>query len=208
MAAYMKNQFPFLGLKRPAWEPLAADFFTNAPNDEAWLHEAARLLWAQPEREFAYVAAQLLKKKKKFLTPETLLLLEELIPQNAWWDSVDALAGHVLGPLVLCVPALQVEMDRWSVHENHWLRRAAILHQLGHKSRTDEARLFAYCRANAAESDFFLRKGIGWALRTYASTNPDAVLAFVAENRETLSPLSVGAGSPQASLGSRVHSLP
>jgi 3-methyladenine DNA glycosylase AlkD len=29
--------------------------------------------------------------------------------------------------------------------------------------------------------DFFIRKAIGWALRTYAHTSPEAVRMFVAE---------------------------
>jgi 3-methyladenine DNA glycosylase AlkD len=191
MAAYMKNRFSFLGLKRPEWEPLVFPLFADAPTDEAGLGESARLLWAQPEREFVYVSAALLKKKSKTLTPETLELLEELIPQKAWWDSVDALTCHVLGPLVLKFPELQTQMDRWSECENLWLRRAAILHQLGHKKRTNTERLFGYCRANAAHEDFFIRKAIGWSLRTYAYTDPVAVRVFVHENREALSPLSL-----------------
>jgi 3-methyladenine DNA glycosylase AlkD len=191
MAAYMKDQFPFLGLKRPAWEPRVVILFADASADETWLHATARLLWAQPEREFVYITAALLKKKKKVLTEATLPLLEELIPEHAWWDSVDALTGHVLGPLTLKLPALQSEMDRWSQHDNLWIRRAAILHQLGHKKQTDTARLFGYCRANAVQKDFFIRKAIGWALRTYGYTDPAAVRTFVTENEANLSVLSV-----------------
>ncbi len=191
MAAYMKDQFPFLGLKRPEWEPLLFSLLADAPTDEAGLNEAARLLWAQPEREFVYVAAALLKKKAKTLTPASLSLLEELIPQKAWWDSVDALTCHVLGPLVLKFPELQTDMDRWSECDSLWLRRSAILHQLGHKKNTDARRLFGYCHANASHPDFFIRKAIGWALRTYAYTDPSAVRTFVQENQEILSPLSV-----------------
>jgi 3-methyladenine DNA glycosylase AlkD len=191
MAAYMKDQFLFLGLKRPEWEPLIFPLFADAPTGEAGLSESARLLWAQPEREFVYVAAALLKKKSKALTPTALDLLEDLIPQKAWWDSVDALTCHVLGPLVLKFPELKTEMDRWSECESLWLRRAAILHQLGHKKNTDTERLFGYCRNNSTHPDFFIRKAIGWALRTYACTNPSAVRTFVQSNQEILSPLSV-----------------
>lgn len=44
--------------------------------------------------------------------------------------------------------------------------------------------------ANAGDNDFFLRKGIGWALREYAKTAPGWVRAFVAAHEAELSPLS------------------
>ena len=40
------------------------------------------------------------------------------------------------------------------------------------------------------ETEFFIRKAIGWALRDYARTDPVAVAAFVTEHREDLSGLS------------------
>ena len=56
--------------------------------------------------------------------------------------------------------------------------------------RTDAERLFGYCARRAGHDDFFVRKGIGWALRQYARTDPDAVRRFVAEHDGELSGLS------------------
>ena len=56
---------------------------------------------------------------------------------------------------------------------------------------TDTERLFGYCARQAGHPDFFVRKAIGWALRHYARTDPDAVREFVSSNRGILSPLSV-----------------
>ena len=55
---------------------------------------------------------------------------------------------------------------------------------------TDEPRLFRYCLARAHEREFFIRKAIGWALREYAKTDPDAVRRFVLDNREVWSGLT------------------
>ena len=70
------------------------------------------------------------------------------------------------------------------------MARSAILHQLSYKDYNDPERLFAYCLARAGEPDFFYRKAIGWALRQYARTDPDAVAAFCTQYRSALSPLS------------------
>ncbi len=64
--------------------------------------------------------------------------------------------------------------------------------QLGSKADT---RLLADCiTANLAGSRFgaelFVRKGIGWALREHAKTDPDWVRAFVSRHAARLSPLS------------------
>jgi 3-methyladenine DNA glycosylase AlkD len=191
MAKYMKNRFPFLGLPRPDYQALAKPLLQSVGKtaDEPWLLEVARLLWELPEREYQYLAVGVLRAGSRRLGPGSLEVLERLLTHKTWWDSVDGLAAKVVGPLVLRYPELKAEMDRWSRHHDFWLRRAAILHQLGYKEKTDPERLFAYCAANAADREFFIRKGIGWALREYAKTDPEAVWAFVAAH-PGLSPLS------------------
>jgi 3-methyladenine DNA glycosylase AlkD len=41
------------------------------------------------------------------------------------------------------------------------------------------------------DRDFFMRKGIGWALRDAARSHPDEIRAFVAAHRERMSGLSL-----------------
>ncbi len=72
-----------------------------------------------------------------------------------------------------------------------WLVRAALLHQLRYRERTDTERLFGYCLRHSGHPDFFIRKAIGWCLREYAKTDPDAVRAFLAREQGRFAPLSV-----------------
>jgi 3-methyladenine DNA glycosylase AlkD len=181
MAAYLRDQFPFLGLPhpvvqahlRPLWPQLKPHV------TEALLGDLARGLWKLPEREFQYAALDLLYRFRRLLTPSSLPLIEELLQAKSWWDSVDALTTKVLWEIVAAHPSTRRDMDRWSRHANLWVRRAAILHQLKAKQSTDAKRLFRYCAENARDEEFFIRKAIGWALREYAKTDATAVWAFV-----------------------------
>lgn len=193
MAAYMKNHFSFLGIPQPKRNQLLKPLFAKIKGkvDETWLHQAALSLWALPEREFQYVASELLWEGRKVLSPKSLELAEELLVQKSWWDSVDSLCSDLIGPLVLRFPELKTEMDRFSSHPNFWLRRVALIHQLSYKDQTDAERLFEYCLANATDQEFFVRKGMGWALRQYAYTNPTAVYEFVEQYKDKLSALTI-----------------
>ena len=84
----------------------------------------------------------------------------------------------------------QRPMDDWLGHTSLWVRRVAMLHQLGWKVQTDQARLFRYALALAPETDFFIRKAIGWALRDHARTQPEAVRTFLADHAHVLSGLT------------------
>ena len=186
MIAYMKGKFAFLGiqtpLRREASLPLIRAFAGNPI-------EAAEAVWVLPEREYQYVAIDLLRRHSKRLNSEHLPALEALVQQKSWWDSVDGLAV-VIGGIVLRQPELADQMDRLIASPNLWLRRVALLHQLEWKEHTDEARLFDYCRQCAGEKEFFIRKAIGWSLRQYARTHPAAVRNFLTHHREKLSELS------------------
>ncbi len=187
MARYMKGASAFAGVPTPqrrAIAKIALDGWRPASADELALF--ARVLWAEAERECCYVAADELRRHHRVAT---LGLCEELITTRSWWDSVDPLTVTV-GRLFLRDPAVVAAMDRWIEDENIWRIRTALICQLGHKGETDTERLFRYCAHQARHREFFVRKAIGWALRDYARTDPEAVRAFVAAHPE-LSPLSV-----------------
>ncbi len=186
MAAYMQGRFPFLGVQTP--ERRKASRLLIRSVTENPVHLAIRL-WTLPEREYQYVACDLLRHHAPSLQPEDLPALESLLTEKSWWDTVDGLAVSI-GTLVLRHPAQVSRMDRLIASENFWLRRTALLHQLSWKGATDEKRLYDYCLSCADDREFFIRKAIGWALRQYARSNPESVATFLRQHGEKLSALS------------------
>lgn len=191
MAAYMKDHFPFFGIKagprRTAAKPILQ---ASAHADADQLLAFAAACWNEPEREFHHTAVDVLRKRAAMLEPDQLDDLGELIMAKSWWDTVDGLAAWVVGPLVARHRDLVHVMDDWAEDENLWLARTALLHQLGYKTDTDAERLFRYATDLAPHTDFFIRKAIGWALRQYARTDAEAVRRFVEANADQLSGLT------------------
>jgi 3-methyladenine DNA glycosylase AlkD len=189
----MKHHFSFIGIPTPIRRKLIKTVEVSAAQQcsEADLLTLTQALWQQPEREFHYCAIELLIRAQAKLSLAALPVIEQLICTQSWWDSVDTLASKVVGDLARREPALIAQLDQWQTSPQLWLRRTAIIYQLGWKADTDVARLFQACRANRADTDFFIRKAIGWALRQYARTAPQAVIEFVAQTTHPpLSPLS------------------
>lgn len=192
MKAYMLDQFEFLGIRAgPRRDALKGLPKFTGTSDE--LLQLAEALWRLPEREFQYAAIDLLARHHKRLAMSDLPRLLQCVQARSWWDTVDGLAG-VVGDVVLRAKATQADpqqaMDACLTHPHLWVRRVAMLHQLGWRDHTDTARLFAYALALAPEKDFFIRKAIGWALRDHARQQPDAVRAFLAQHTDRLSGLT------------------
>jgi 3-methyladenine DNA glycosylase AlkD len=191
MRAYMRDAFPFLGIKSARRRELAKQVLRGLPAPaEADLRAVALACWAQPAREYQYFAVDWLVRHAKLPGPGFLPTLETLVTTRSWWDTVDPLATRVAGGIVARHPTAVSTMDKWAADDNLWLARVALLHQMHYKADTDTERLFGYCTALAEHKDFFIRKAIGWALRQYARTDPEAVRAYVARTPQ-LSGLSV-----------------
>jgi 3-methyladenine DNA glycosylase AlkD len=187
--AYMRDQFPYLGIPSPRLKELIRGL--KLPKlEEKTLGDLSLSLWELPEREYQYVALSQLRRNAKAVGPSFLDTAKMLIVTKSWWDTVDELASHLVGVMVAQHPELGKVMDDWVTDENMWLARTAILHQNRYKTATDAEKLFRYCTMQAAHPDFFIRKAIGWALRSYAYTDPEAVRTFVRANEDKLSGLS------------------
>ncbi|RNB85976.1 DNA alkylation repair protein [Brevibacillus fluminis] len=190
MSAYMRNLFPFLGIKTPKRAELLRAFLKENGKPAAdELEAVVRELWALPEREYQYIALALLEKQSKALPRDAIGLFENLIADKSWWDTVDVLAAHLVGAYFRQHPEqIPVYIEKWLSSDNLWLRRTAILFQLSYKGATDLPLLFQIIDRCLPSDEFFIQKAIGWALREYTKTDPAPVLAFL-ESRQ-LPPLS------------------
>ena len=190
--AYMRNLFPFMGIRMPELAVIYRDATADLPppTGDAELAAVALACWEPSEREYQYIGTTHLQRHVRRATPGFVPTLERLVTTRSWWDTVDALATNVAGPLVSAYPALRAVTDRWVESENIWLARTAILHQDRYRERIDPDLLFAYCLRRAGDREFFIRKAIGWALRSYAKVRPEAVARFLTEHGDALSGLS------------------
>ena len=192
MQAYMKSTMPYLGVRVPEVRQVTRGLCAERPFTMLdGLRDTVVALWhGAVFREERYAATALcdVPSARALRSPALLGLYRELIVSGEWWDHVDELS-HRVGELVAGWPAqIRPVVHGWIHDDDHWLRRTAIICQLGAKGATDLDLLTESIEANAAEADFFLRKAIGWALRDYARTDADWVRAFVATH--DLSPLS------------------
>jgi 3-methyladenine DNA glycosylase AlkD len=195
MQAYMKSAMPYHGVPSPTLKAVARALFADVPlpSVDLWRRHVLELWRGASFREERYAALILAadRRARSFQTPELLPLHEELVVTGAWWDYVDEVASHLIGPILLAHPAeMAPAMRSWSQSEDLWKRRASIISQLRFKSQTDLELLYDCIGPSIGSREFFLRKAIGWALRECAKTDPEAIRRYVAENR-ALSGLSM-----------------
>ncbi|MEQ8840774.1 MAG: DNA alkylation repair protein [Acidimicrobiales bacterium] len=197
---YMKSEMPFHGVAMPdvrrITASLARDFpFADRANWEATVLEVWR---HATHREQMYVATQLAAHRpyRRWLDGGCLPMIEEMIVTGAWWDHVDALASDHMGAMLASDPdTVHPVMWQWATDDLErdgamWRRRTSIICQLSFKDDTDLDLLFHAIEASMDSKEFFLRKAIGWALRQYARTDADEVIAFVDRFEDRLSGLS------------------
>jgi 3-methyladenine DNA glycosylase AlkD len=194
MQKYMKSPMPFRGVAKPARRKLLRVAVAEHPVSDEWaLRGAATALWDGAEfREERYLAISLvdIPRHARLVDPSWVPVFQHWVVSGSWWDFTDEIASRRIGPLLRSHPGeLTPVIKGWITDPDRWLRRTSVICQLGAGPDTDLALLTEAIEANATDTDFFLRKGIGWALRQYARTDPEWVRTFVAAHPR-LSPLT------------------
>jgi len=195
--AYMKSAMPFHGISAPELRvllrPVLDDPAYRIEGRREW-EATVRELWdGATHREERYAAIALTEHRayRPWQDPEALALYAHMVRTGAWWDLVDVIASDRVGLILLCAPdEVAPVVQQWARGDDLWLRRTAILSQIKARARTDTTLLRECIEPNLADPSFWIRKAIGWALRSYARTDPDWVRAEVDRWGEGLSGLS------------------
>lgn len=196
---YMKSEMPYHGITTPEQRAILRPLLAEHRMDTATQWEATvRELWdGATHREQRYAALGLARHRayRSFRTAAALPLYRHLVVTGAWWDYVDEIASHLVGEVLRAEPTVvRPVLLSWAQDDDLWLRRTAILAQLGSKADTDldllATAITASLEGSRHGSEFFIRKAIGWALREQAKTDPEWVRAFLARHHARLSGLS------------------
>ena len=184
MQSYMKSAMPYLGVSAVPLRQVCKALFGTLRYDSAaeWQSEVLAIWRGARFREERYAAIELtgIRAARTFQRMASLPMYEELIVAGAWWDYVDAIAGQRFWAILGSDrEPMKQAMLGWATDDNMWKRRSAILCQLRAKGETDLDFLFACIAPSIGSTEFFLRKAIGWALRQYAWTDPEAVIRYV-----------------------------
>lgn len=176
--AYLKSDLEHLGTSVPVIRRVTRAALAKRgalSHDE--IIELARALWSRPVHERRMAAVEVLEARSKQLVPGDLELIERFLREARGWALVDGLSASVVGPLVERFPELQAELDRWAKDEDFWIRRSALLARLLslRAGRGDFVAFARHADAMLEETEFFVRKAIGWVLREASKKRPDAV---------------------------------
>ena len=198
MSAYMLNKFKHIGIRTPERRKIFRAFFKEYKKEQEksekidW--DFINNCWKNEYRELQYSALDYLQAMKNILTDKDIPKLKTLALSKSWWDTIDCL-DMIIGEIALKYPKVNDTIIKWNVDENIWLRRIAIDHQLLRKEKTNVELLEKIIKNNFGQTEFFINKAIGWALRDYSKTNPKWVRDFIEKNKDKMAKLSIKEGS-------------
>lgn len=194
MESYMRNKFKFYGLKTPERRKSYHDLIklekANKKIDWKFLDQA----WVDEHREAQYFVCDYLIALEKYLKFEDIDHIFNYVKSKQWWDTIDSLIKPI-GNIGLRDDRVSDLMLVWSKDDDFWVRRVAIEHQLLRKDKMNVELLNAILENNLGNSEFFINKVIGWALRDYSKTNPDWVKNFISKHHTEMATLSIKEGS-------------
>jgi 3-methyladenine DNA glycosylase AlkD len=191
--AYMKSAMPYYGLTSPQLRQVTRQVFADHPLEtfDGW-RDTTLAMWREAtraEERYAALALAADRRYRRYRDITMLPMYEEFIVTGAWWDYVDTVVGTLIDELLdTDRETLTPILLQWSTDENLWKRRASIIAQIKKKDGTDLSLLYACIEPNRGDKEFFIRKAIGWALRSYAWVDLDEVERYC--DTHELSPLS------------------
>ncbi len=198
MQAYMKSTLPYFGIPSPRLKAVLKPVLAEPLATRADWESSVTTLWEEATHREEWYAALALAGHRHYRVhqdPAAIDLYRRLITTGAWWDVVDDLAAHKVGPILLRhFDEVSPVIGDWAVCDDLWLRRTAIICQIGAKLDTEldllDLALSSNLEGSAFGHVFWIRKAVGWALRQYARTDPGWVRAWVAGHDAELSGLS------------------
>ncbi len=195
MAAYHKAKRAYLGVSNPEIDALVRRWKQGA--DTETLVASARALWRSDIHEARVAAAKILSKPR---FDDDAGVWAEI---STWVADFDAwaIADHACKAGSFRLLAVRTRLDdvaAWTVHENMWVRRAALVTTLpwarmaspDKRDRAIRARILGWAGQYTRETEWFMQKVVGWWLRELSKRNVAPVTGFLNAHGDNMKPFA------------------
>ncbi|MBD3223875.1 MAG: hypothetical protein GF313_04050 [Caldithrix sp.] len=189
---YHKSDLQFMGWTTPQMRQLASHLLQERSTPQSFF-DLCDALWQQPIFETRMLVTILFEKRiKQFFQAADFERFYPLLRDCDGWALTDNLAIKGLGAFLFRFPRYHAHVDGWKTDSHLWVRRAGILRFITPvRYKADwPSRMEAILIHHFAETDFFIRKAIGWTLREWSKLDPDRVRHFAFQNKEAMSALT------------------
>lgn len=195
--AYMKSALRFHGVSNAAVRRAAKDYALGRLGDVAELKATVDALMESAFFDVRLGALALVERKSKLLGRAELPWLLTLVRRGGCWAMVDWVATGFIAPVVEEEPKALALLDRWAKDQDFWVRRTSLLAQEPQLRRGggDFERFATLAAGMLDEKEFFIRKAIGWVLRSTSKQRPALVFAFLKKHRARVSGLTLREGA-------------
>lgn len=175
--AYLKSELEHLGATVPATRKIAKQAAKQWPDEVANPWPLVDACWAEGIYELRSGMAFFLEHAN--VGPGDEGRIEVLLRDAHTWAIIDQLAIRIV-PRLKPSDAL---LTRWSQDDDFWVRRTAILAPLlAFRAEPQDRALATWSKRVVpllGDSEFFIRKAIGWVLREIGKKRPEWTAEFV-----------------------------
>lgn len=175
---YLKSDLEHLGVRTADVVAVVRPFLKGMTRAEVL--GLADALWSAPVYERRAAAVRVVDAGSAELGTDDLGWIEGKVRAARTWALVDPLATNVVGALLSRDARVERTLAAWAEDADFWIRRTALLAYLRPLKAGYRFEGFArIAEPMLDESEFFIRKAIGWVLREMGRSRPDEVFDWL-----------------------------
>ena len=199
---YINTKHITLGIKTALQRNIAKEGFEElnsiAPEDQ--LHLLSELFMQSDIFEVKNQCLMFLDiRKKRQLKISHWPVLKEWVKHVDNWAHCDGLSSVFTIMLQNHLEVMYAQLQKWNQSKNPWERRQSVV-CLFYYSRTRKhflpfEKAIAFINNLLEDKEYYVQKGLGWALREASNVYYDYTLDFIWQNAKTLKPAAFSAAT-------------
>ncbi len=186
---YFKEEVRLYGIKSADIRTLAKVYYPDLKiMDKREVFGLCAQLWQSGYLEEAAVACIWSHYIRKSFNPGDFSIFEGWISKYVTnWATCDTFCNHTMGAFLEMYPDYLVELRRWALSPNKWLRRASAVSLIipARQGKFLED-ILGIAGILLSDKEDMVQKGYGWMLKSASQVHQKEVFDFVMRHKQTM----------------------
>jgi 3-methyladenine DNA glycosylase AlkD len=186
---FFKEKVKLYGVKTALVVRIGKHFFQEIKDrPKAEIFVFCEELWRSGYLEESFIAANWSYSIRKDYKPKDFKIFEKWVKIYVGnWASCDTFCNHALGAFLDRYPSYSMNLKKWAVAKNRWLRRAAAVSLIiPAKQGRFLKDIFEIADILLTDQDDLVQKGYGWLLKAASQAHEKEVFAYVMKNKKIM----------------------